>query len=233
MGDNMERYSTITNKFKREIVLLKARPCAWGKCTFCDYIEDNSRCEKEMIQINNETLDKVTGKYGVLEVIDSASIFELPKQTLLRIKDIIQEKNIHTLFFESHWIYHSRIQEMRDFFNVKVIVKIGVETFDENFRNHVLNKNATFSSVEELKTYFDSPCLMVGIIGQTKEMIDHDMYILTNHFDLGTISVYRNNSTQVKRDNELVHWFMNKYSYLKDDERYDFLYEPTDFGVGD
>ena len=36
----MERYSTIDEKYKREIVLLKARPCKWGKCRFCDYIED-------------------------------------------------------------------------------------------------------------------------------------------------------------------------------------------------
>ena len=39
----MERYNKITNKNPREIVLLKGRPCAWGKCRFCDYIEDNSR----------------------------------------------------------------------------------------------------------------------------------------------------------------------------------------------
>ena len=34
----MERYSVITEKNRREIVLLRAFPCAWGKCSFCDYI---------------------------------------------------------------------------------------------------------------------------------------------------------------------------------------------------
>ena len=52
MGDRMERYSEITTKHKREIVLLKARPCIWSKCRFCDYIEDNSTCNQEMIEIN-------------------------------------------------------------------------------------------------------------------------------------------------------------------------------------
>ena len=47
----MERYSEITNNIKREIVLLKARPCAWSKCSFCDYIEDNTTCTKEMLKI--------------------------------------------------------------------------------------------------------------------------------------------------------------------------------------
>ena len=229
----MERYSHITNKTKREIVLLKARPCAWSKCTFCDYIEDNSTCLQEMIEINNQVLDHITGEYGVLEVIDSANIFELPQVTLQRIKDIIQEKNIHTLFIESHWIYRQRIQEIRDFFQIKIIMKTGVETFDDNFRNEVLNKNATFHSIQELKQYFDSPCMMVGIKGQTKEMIERDIDILTHHFTHGTISIYRNNSTPIKRDDALIQWFMNKYAYLQDDPRYDFLCDPTDFGVGD
>lgn len=228
----MERYSQITNKIKREIVLLKARPCLWSKCTFCDYIDDNSTCLDEMISINNETLDKVTGEFGVLEVIDSASILELPMETLLRIKDIIQEKNIHTLFVECHWLYRYKVQEIKDFFGIKVIVKIGVETFDDDFRNRVLNKNATFQSIEELKKYFDSPCLMVGIKGQTKDMIDKDMDILNQYFEHGTINIYRNNSTSIKRDEQLVNWFISKYNYLKD-SRFDFLYEPTDFGVGD
>ena len=229
----MERYSRIENKHKREIVLLKARPCAWSKCTFCDYIEDNSTCTEEMIKINQDVLSHVTGEYGVLEIIDSASIFELPQATLSLIKQIIHDKNIHTLFVESHWIYHQRIQEIRDFFGIDMIVKIGVESFDDDFRNRVLNKNATFSSIEELKKYIDSPCLMGGIQGQTKEMIQKDMDILTHHFDYGTISIYRNNSTPIKRDESLIQWFMQNYAYLQDDPRYDFLCDPTDFGVGD
>ena len=48
----MERYSRITNKNQREIVLLKAKPCAWGKCRFCDYIDDNTENIKEMIRLN-------------------------------------------------------------------------------------------------------------------------------------------------------------------------------------
>ena len=229
----MDRYSKVINKNLREIVLLKALPCIWGKCAFCDYIDDNGKDEEELNNINKGVLDNITGEFGVLEVINSGSCFEIPKETLNYIKKIVDEKKIKLLFFESHWIYRHRVQQMKDFFGIQVIVKTGVETFDDDFRNKVLNKNATFQSIEELKQYFDSPCLMVGIKGQTKEMIDRDMSILTNHFNHGTISIYRNNSTPIKRDDELIHWFMNKYSYLQVDPRYDFLCDPTDFGVGD
>ena len=98
----MERYSRITNKNQREIVLLKAKPCAWGKCRFCDYIDDNSENIPEMIRLNREVLSNVTGEFGVLEVIDSASCFELPEETLWDIKKVIQKCGIKKLFFESH-----------------------------------------------------------------------------------------------------------------------------------
>ena len=35
------RYSKIVKKNPREIVLLKGKPCIYGKCNFCNYIEDN------------------------------------------------------------------------------------------------------------------------------------------------------------------------------------------------
>lgn len=48
MGIPEERYSRITAKNQREICLLRGFPCAWGKCAFCDYIEDNGRDREAM-----------------------------------------------------------------------------------------------------------------------------------------------------------------------------------------
>src|SRR5699024_12758521 len=66
----------------------------------------------------------------------------------------------YTTLFRS--AYKNRIKEMRDYFEIPITFKIGVETFDYDFRNGYLNKNAKFKTVEELKEYFDSPCIMVG-----------------------------------------------------------------------
>nr|WP_276877431.1 radical SAM protein [Anaerococcus hydrogenalis] len=230
----MERYSTIDKKYKREIVLLKAKPCRWGKCRFCDYIEDNEINEEKIDQINKEVLKKITGKYGVLEVIDSASFFELTENTKKMIKEIVNEKNIHTLFFECHWIYRNKVHEIREYFkNQKIIIKTGVETFDNDFRENYLKKGACFKDYKEVLKYFDSPCLMVGIKGQTKEMIDRDMDIILNNFPHATVNVFNENSTDVKRDDELVNWFLKKYhDKLKENPKIDYLYNITDFGVG-
>lgn len=229
----MERYNRITDKNQREIVLLKAWPCAWGKCRFCDYIDDNSRDKEEMIRLNEQVLSRVTGELGVLEVINSGSCFELPKETLSQIRDIVSEKKIQRLFFEAHWMYRKHLQNMRDYMGIPITFKIGVETFDYHFREDYLNKHAGFHSPEEVSQYFDSPCLMVGIKGQTQDMIASDIEMLKKHFRLGTINIFTDNTTDVKRDPELVDWFMNTYSDLLTDPRFEVLYEKTDFGVGD
>lgn len=229
----MERYNKIINKNCREIVLLKGYPCVWGKCTFCDYTEDNSRDLQEMIEINSKVLSQVTGEFGVLEVINSGSCFEIPEKTLMLIRTIIKETDIKQLFLESHWMYRHKLQKMRDFMGIPIIFKIGVETFNNQFRQKVLNKQAAFKTPQEVREYFDSPCIMVGIRGQTKEMIDYDIRMLKEYFELATINVFTNNTTDVKRDEELVKWFMEKYSYLEEDPSIEVLYLNTDFGVGD
>ena len=229
----MERYSHILEKDKREIVLLKSRPCIWGKCSFCDYIEDNDVDQKENQKINDEVLNKITGQYGVLEVINSGSFFELPDETIERIYKIIVEKKIKRLYIEAHYLYKKKIKALREKFKIEIIVKTGIETFNDEMRNNVLNKNVHFDKIEEILEDFDSPCLMVGIQGQTKEMIRKDIEILTKYFDHGTINIYRNNSTPIKRDEELIKWFDKEYHDLKNNRKYDYLGIPTDFGVGD
>ncbi len=87
---------------------------------------------------------------------------------------------------------------MREYFEIPVVFKIGVETFDNDFRNNILNKNANFKTPQDVKEYFDSPCIMVGIKGQTKEMIDKDIEIILNTFEKATVNVFINNSSSIK-----------------------------------
>ncbi|MGL1894215.1 MAG: hypothetical protein OCD02_21475 [Spirochaetaceae bacterium] len=229
----MNRYSKITNKTKREIVLLKGSPCKWGKCTFCDYITDNSVDQESNHILNTSVLSSITGEFGVLEVINSGNIFELPEATLGLIKKIIDEKNIHTIFLESHWMYKNRIKSIRDFFGVKTIIKTGLETFDTDFRENVLVKGFKHNSIAELKSYFDSVCLMPGVLGQTKEMIKSDIQLAMDNFEHFTVNIYIANSTMIKPDPELIQWFQDEYKWLELEPKCDVLWVNTDFGVGD
>ncbi|MEG0129060.1 radical SAM protein [Clostridium sp.] len=229
----MDRYNVIKDKNPREIVLIKSMPCIWGKCRFCDYIEDNSSNLDEVNKLNKNVIDNITGEMGVLEVINSGSCFEIPRESLEYIREIVREKSIKKIFLESHWCYKSKLQEMRDFFGVEVVYKIGVESFNNEFRNGYLNKNARFNSYSDIEKDFRSVCLMVGIKGQTKEMIKSDINIVMEHFDYGTINIFTENSTDVERDEELIRWFEKEYKYLEKVEKIEVLFENTDFGVGD
>ena len=76
----MDRYALISTKMPREFVLLQGTGCRWRKCTFCDYHEDVSKCPFE---VNEPVLRQVTGRYGVLDVINSGSAWNLMKKPLL------------------------------------------------------------------------------------------------------------------------------------------------------
>ena len=75
--------------------------------------------------------------------------------------------------------------------------------------------------------------MMVGIKGQTKEMIDKDMKIVLNNFEHGTINVFTPNTSKLEKDDELINWFIEKYKYLNNNPKIEVLYNNTDFGVGD
>lgn len=230
----MLRYSKILEKNQREIVLLKSRPCKWGLCSFCDYIDDNSSSDEDIIKFNREVLKNVTGEFKQLEIINSASVFELPKECLKDIKDIVLSKEIDRLYFESHYSYRDRLDEITEYFKgIDIIFKCGIETFDDDFRNKYLKKGVHFTDYKEVKNYFKSICLLIGIKGQTKEMISRDIEIVENNFPYGCINIYVENSTPIERDEELIIWFKENYSYLDGDPSIEVLWNNTDFGVGE
>lgn len=228
------RYNKITDKHQREIVLLKSFPCRYGKCSFCNYIEDNSTSEEEINSVNFEVLKEVTGEYGVLEVINSGSVFELPSDTLAEIKKVVKEKNIKTLYFEIYYGYIKRLNEIREYFDgIEIRFRMGMETFDDDFRINSYNKNFRVSDemLALMSKELYSVCLLVCTKGQTKEMIEKDIEMGLKYFKAITINIFIDNGTKVKRDNELVKWFISKYSHLTKDDRVELLIDNKDLGV--
>ena len=216
------RYSKVEGKFQREIVLLKSFPCAYGKCSFCNYIEDNSTDEEDINRVNLEVLKEITGEFGILEVINSGSVFEIPKKIL---------------YFEIFYLYISRLNEIIDYFNEKKKVEIrfrtGIESFDNDFRRKVYNKNIFLDKkkIKELSEKIYSVCLLIATQGQTKEMIKKDIEIGLKYFKAITINIFVNNGTAVKRDIELVKWFVQDMKHLFDDDRIEILIDNKDLGV--
>ena len=233
----MERYSEIVEKDKREIVLLIGNGCKWQKCKFCNYYLDREKEEEKQFKINKEVLDKVTGKYGKLEAINSGSIFELNEKSKNELLDTCIKRKIETLIIESHYMYKKQIKEFRkecEKLGINLKVKGGIETFDEKFREEIMKKGFGRPTIEEFKETFNQINLLVGVKGQNLEQIEKDLEIGINNFERICVNIYKEMEDIMPQDEEIKKQFIEKiYPKYKDSQKVDILIENTDFGVGD
>ena len=227
----MERYSLIHTKLPREFVLLQGTGCRWGKCTFCDYHQDAS---EQPFETNKQVLQQVTGQYGVLDVINSGSCVELDQETIELIKKVVSEKQIHTLWFEAHYMYRNQLAAFaQQFAPATVKFRCGVETFDANLRNLWKKGIPAYVDAEQIARHFQGVCLLCCTQGEEKEHIIEDIALARQHFEYFSINLFCNNSTPLQRDNHLTEWFIREiYPTLQDDPRIEVLLNNTDLGVG-
>lgn len=231
----MERYSIITQKRPREIVLLRGSGCVYRQCTFCDYFTDSCADPAANFALNRAVLDRVIGRYGDLEVINSGSVFELDADTLAYIRTLCAEKQIRTVHFEAHSLYRSRIPELRQrFAPVSLKLKLGLETFDFDLRETVLHKGIPLTDPAEIAADFEEANFLFGIAGQTEASMCKDIELGLAYFERICINLMCENSTVVRPDPGVLELFMRKiYPTVQADPRVDILIQNTDFGVGD
>ena len=227
----MERYALIHTKMPREFVLLQGTGCRWRKCTFCDYHQDVS---ENPFTVNESVLRQVTGHYGVLDVINSGSALELDDDTIALINQVVKEKQIHTLWFEAHYMYRKKLADFASrFAPAKVKFRCGVETFDPTLREEWKKGIPASVTPEDVAKYFQGVCLLCCTQGESKERIFNDIRIAREHFEYFSVNVFCNNSTPVKQDSELAGWFAREvYPQIKDVDGIEVLMENTDLGVG-
>ena len=233
----MNRYDKITEKNPREIVLLRGTGCQWKRCTFCDYHSDASPDEGANFALNSAALDCVTGEFGRLEVINSGSFVDLNAQTLQKIRDIAAAKDISVLHFECHWMHRSALNDLRAFFaqaHVRLVFKIGVESFDIPFREQILKKGLGNASPEQIAAAgFEEINLLCGIDGQPSDSIRAVIETGLAHFSRVCMNVMTANATKIRPDKQVIESFMREvYPLYQNDQRVDILLQNTDFGVG-
>ena len=227
----MNRYSLITQKMPREFVLLQGTGCNWGQCTFCDYHKDISSIP---YKINEEVLLKVTGEYGVLDIINSGSCLELDKDTVHLIYEVAKKKEIEVLWFEAHWMYRNQLREFADNFSgITVKFRTGVETFDADLRTALRKGIPEDVAVKEIAKYFQGLCLLVGLDGQTESSISNDIEMALDNFEYFSVNIFVENTTSVKRNEGIIKWFIDEWEdRLSGNNKVEILISNTDLGVG-
>ena len=177
----MERYSVIHTKMPREFILLQGCGCRWRKCTFCDYHTDTS---ENPYELNKKVLSRVTGCYGILDIINSGSGIELDGNTLQLIKKVAEEKKIHTLWFEMHYMFREQLEDFAKLFpRVSVKFRCGIETFDAELREKWNKGVAKDVTVEDVARYFQGVCLLCCTKGEKKERIKRDIDLALRYFE--------------------------------------------------
>lgn len=226
----MQRYSEITTKMPREFLLLQGTGCRWKKCTFCTYHTDVS---DNPYAVNKEVLEKVSGKYGVLDIINSGSAPELDEQTIALIQKTVVDKKIKTLWFESHYMYREKLSDFAKLFPCEVKFRCGAESFDGRQRS-LWNKGIPESvTAEDIAEYFKGVCLLIGVKGQSMEAIANDIRLAQKHFEYFSVNAFVENSTPHKRDEELINWFIKEIMpSICDLDGIEILINNTDLGVG-
>ncbi|MBR2637272.1 MAG: hypothetical protein IKD40_00305 [Bacteroidaceae bacterium] len=227
----MDRYSIIDTKMPREFLLLQGTGCRWRKCTFCNYHTDV--CSNPY-SVNKKVLECVTGKYGVLDIINSGSAMELDSATIEDIKSVVKEKNIHTLWFEAHYMYRNRLDTFAlQFAPAKVKFRCGIESFDPFLRSSWNKGIPECVTPEDVARYFSGVCLLCCTVGDNRERIISDIAAAKRYFEYFSVNLFCNNGTDVRRDDELVGWFVKEiYPFLKDEDGIEVLIGNTDLGVG-
>ena len=227
----MQRYSLITEKFPREFLLLQGTGCRWKKCTFCDYYDDAS---DSPFETNRKVLEQVTGEYGVIDIINSGSAMELDTETVNMIKEVVIAKGIKTIWFEAHYMYRNRLEKFAaQFAPATVKFRCGVESFDSTLRSSWAKGIPANVTAADVAKHFKGVCLLCCTQGDTKERIMSDIATAKKHFEYFSVNLFCNNTTAVKRDEELAAWFVKElYPILKDDEQIEVLVENCDLGVG-
>ena len=233
-----ERYSCLPeDALPQEIVLLMGRGCFWKKCSFCDYHMDSGP-DSVSVSLNNKVLKQVTGEFGRLVVLNSGSYFELPEETKKQVLEICRQRNICHLHMESHWLLREKtrvLKEKMDKEGICLHPRIGIETFDERYREEIMLKGMGYnrepSAIAEI---YDECCLLFGMTGQSPEQFEKDMSTALKYFSRVYVNIFNDNSTAVKADPEMIRWFtVHSLPKLQKDPRISVLMNNTDLGVGD
>ena len=229
--DIQSRYSLITRKFPREFLLLQGTGCIWRRCRFCDYYDDVS---PDPHAVNAQVLKRVTGQFGTLDVINSGSAPEMDEATLRDIAAVIRAKNIHTLWLESHWLYHDKLAEFaRQFAPATVKFRCGVETFNPNLRKWLDKGIPESVGAEKFARYFRGVCLLVGFVGEDRRTILEDIRIAHENFEYYNVNLFCENRTEMRRDPALAEWLVREVvPSLQEDPKAEVLVDNTDLGVG-
>ena len=131
-------------------------------------------------------------------------------------------------------MYRHKLEEFAaQFAPAKVKFRCGVESFKPQLRSSWNKGIPEDVTPEDIAKYFSGVCLLCCTEGDSRQRIIDDIATAQQYFEYFSINLFCNNSTAVRRDEELAKWFLQDvYPQFKDTEGVEILIENTDLNVG-
>ena len=115
------------------------------------------------------------------------------------------------------------------FEGVEVKFRCGVESFDGKLRERWKKGITAGVTAEDLAKNFKGVCLLCCTEGDSQERILRDIALAEQYFEYASVNVFCENTTAVKRDDELAKWFIGEvYPKLKQSKKIEILINNTD-----
>jgi len=112
-------------------------------------------------------------------------------------------------------------------------MKIGVESFDYDYRENVMLKGIREADPSIIAKDFNECCLLFGLPEQTSESMVNDIETGLKCFERVCVNIMIENSAPLQPSEEVRRIFIREvYPVYRDNPRIDILLHNTDFGVG-
>jgi len=140
---------------KRAIVILKGFRCRWGRCVFCPFFLEAGNSLSDVIQTNDKILsllEDATLRFSIerITVFNGGSFFELPLDTVLKLSRFTCGRIVDIESRPEYLSFDSVRQVLELLKPSRLVIRVGIEVWDEYLRNAVLCKGIPQSEIVRL-----------------------------------------------------------------------------------
>ncbi len=137
---------------RRLVLVLRGLPCAWGRCTFCPFALEQSVNVGEVIEANRRIIREARRLAGEckpsrISVFNGSSFYELPVDTLTALRPLTEGRVVDIESRPEYLSLETLASTIRLLGARLLVVRVGVEVWDERLRNEYLRKGISREEV--------------------------------------------------------------------------------------
>ncbi|NPA96145.1 MAG: hypothetical protein GXO32_00920 [Crenarchaeota archaeon] len=140
---------------RRLIVVLQGFPCSWGRCSFCPFYLEQSASLRDILERNRSIVARAIElareiRADRVTVFNGGSFFELPLAVIEMLKPLTRGRILDIESRPEFLSVSSVSTVLRILEPSRLVVRVGLEVFDERIRNEVLGKGIPQSEILRL-----------------------------------------------------------------------------------